>query len=105
MNANACKPQYKNQPWKTLINLKSKFKTFQLLILRIASVWKQLLMAGLGSPNLEKGEWNVVTIWIWVDIIILTILQNNKLQKNFLHLNSLTYKIYNINTTENTCIC
>ena len=37
MNANAYKPQYQNQPWKTLINLTSKCKIFPLLILRITS--------------------------------------------------------------------
>ena len=56
MNVNAYKPQYQNQPWKTLINLTSKCKTFPLLILRIASIWKQVLMTGLDFPNQEKGE-------------------------------------------------
>ena len=56
MNANTYKPHYQNQLWKTLINLTSKCKTFPLLILRIFSIWKQVLMTGLGFPNLEKAE-------------------------------------------------
>ena len=56
MNANAYKSQYQSQPWKTLINLTCKCKTLSLLILRIVSIWTQVLMTGLGFPNLGKGE-------------------------------------------------